>query len=126
VTFDPVRAPVENRRWWAAQVSEVAMLVDEARAASRPAVDRVVRTLIAEYAGRCPAGVVLGEVFRAREMLLAHGVRAGLAEATAAAARLRVERHLAPAQPTVERPARGRPAPDRVELPDPALVPLAG
>jgi hypothetical protein len=62
----------------------------EARASTRPAVLQVVERLTAEFAGVHSVGEVIAEAYRARETLLAHGVRAGLVDATEAAARIRL------------------------------------
>jgi hypothetical protein len=58
----------------------------EARASTRPAV----RRLTAEFAGVHPVGEVIAETYRARETLLARGVRHGLVDATEAATRTRL------------------------------------
>jgi hypothetical protein len=50
----------------------------------------MTENLIAEYAGRVPAGRVIACVARSREQLLQSGVRDGLVPATEAAARVRL------------------------------------
>lgn len=62
----------------------------EARRSSRGDVMAVTDRLIAEFAGALPAGTVMRHVCRAREQLLATGVRAGLAVAAEAMARTRL------------------------------------
>ncbi len=62
----------------------------EARRAARAALSTVVDRLINEFDGVLPAGAVIGQVARSREHLLGLGVRAGLAEATEAMARVRL------------------------------------
>lgn len=47
----------------------------------------MTESLVVEFAGRIPAGAVIGCVARSREHLLKTGVRAGLVPATEAAAR---------------------------------------
>ncbi len=68
-----------------------AVLVDRSvLEARRAALHAVIDTLISEFDGVFPAGVVIGQVARSRERLHAQGVRAGLIEATEAMARLRL------------------------------------
>jgi len=50
----------------------------------------VTASLIAEFAGRLPAGTVIRCVARAREQLLGSGVRSGLTLAAESMARLRL------------------------------------
>lgn len=62
----------------------------EARWATREDLLEVTTALIAEFAGRLPAGTVIRRVARAREQLLSSGVRSGLTVATESMARLRL------------------------------------
>lgn len=62
----------------------------EARRTARRDLIAVTDRLIAEFAGQVPAGTVMRYVGRAREQLLATGVRAGLAVAAEAMARARL------------------------------------
>jgi hypothetical protein len=62
----------------------------EARRVARAELIAVTETLIAEFAGSVPAGTVIRHLALAREQLLAAGVRAGLAAAAEAMARLRL------------------------------------
>lgn len=66
----------------------------EARWATRADFQDVTDSLIAEYAGRLPAGTVIRAVARAREQMLSAGVRSGLAIAAEAMARLRLSERL--------------------------------
>lgn len=50
--------------------------------------------LVAEYAGRLPAGTVIACVARSREQLLRSGVRNGLVPATEAATHIRLNARL--------------------------------
>ena len=59
----------------------------EARRALRNDLLAMTEALVAEFAGLVPAGTVLSCVSRCREDLLRSGLRAGLVEATEAAAR---------------------------------------
>jgi hypothetical protein len=52
--------------------------------------ESVVNRLIAEFSGELPPGTVLRALARAREQLLAEGVRSGLAPAAEALARSRL------------------------------------
>lgn len=61
-----------------------------ARRSARDELIAVTDALIAEFAGRLPAGTVIRQVGQAREQLLASGVRAGLAVAAEAMARTRL------------------------------------
>lgn len=60
------------------------------RRQTRVDIDAVARRLLDEFASSIGGGLVLAEVFRTREQLVAQGVRAGLAPATEAAARVRL------------------------------------
>lgn len=62
----------------------------EARRSSRRDLMAVTDRLIAEFAGALPPGTVMRHVCRAREHLLATGVRAGLAIAAETMARTRL------------------------------------
>lgn len=62
----------------------------EARSATRQDLQEVTSSLIAEFAGRLPAGTVIRCVARAREQLLGSGMRSGLAVAAESMARLRL------------------------------------
>ena len=62
----------------------------EVRRATRDELDEVTSSLIAEFAGQVPAGTVIRCLARSREHLLRTGVRAGLAAAAEASARLRL------------------------------------
>jgi len=62
----------------------------EARWATRQDLREVTTILIAELAGRLPAGTVIRTVAPAREQLLDSGARAGLAVAADSMARLRL------------------------------------
>ena len=62
----------------------------EARWATREDLEEVTTSLIAEFAGRLPAGTVIRCVSRAREQLLSSGVRSGLAVAAESMVRLRL------------------------------------
>jgi hypothetical protein len=62
----------------------------EARWATREDLQKVTSSLIAEFAGRLPAGTVIRCVARAREQLLVSGMRSGLAVAAESMARLRL------------------------------------
>lgn len=64
--------------------------VREARRVARAELSLVVDDLVAEFDGRLPPGVVIGQVARSREHLLGLGVRSGLAAATEAMARIRL------------------------------------
>ncbi len=66
------------------------MFAYEVRALTRPALVLLVERLTAEFAGVHPVGEVIAEAYRARETLLAHGVRVGLVDATEIAARIRL------------------------------------
>jgi hypothetical protein len=66
----------------------------EARRESRAELTAVTHRLIADFAGRLPAGTVIRHVAQARESLLAAGVRSGLAAAAEAMARNRLDRLL--------------------------------
>ena len=68
----------------------------EARRSTRPGVLALAEQLAAEYAGACAPGTVIAEVVRAREQLLALGVRNGILDATETAARLRIRQRLTP------------------------------
>jgi hypothetical protein len=71
-----------------------ALLGQAILAAHGAALHTVIDTLIKEFDGLFPAGAVIGQVTRSREQLHAQGVRAGLAEATEAMARLRLRQLL--------------------------------
>lgn len=62
----------------------------EARWATRENLEDVTASLIAQFAGRLPAGTAIRCVARAREQLLSSGVRSGLAVAAESMARLRL------------------------------------
>ena len=66
----------------------------EARWATREDLQEVTSSLIAEFAGRLPAGTVIRCVARAREQLLGTGIRSGLAVAAESMARLRLSERL--------------------------------
>jgi len=66
----------------------------EARWAAREDVQEVTSSLIAEFAGRLPAGTVIRCVARAREQLLGSGMRSGLAVAAESMARMRLSEQL--------------------------------
>jgi hypothetical protein len=68
----------------------------EARRAAREELIEVTEALIAEFAGAVPAGTVIRQLALAREQLLAAGVRAGLAAAAEAMARVRLTGLAAP------------------------------
>jgi hypothetical protein len=72
----------------------------QARRSAEQELVSVADCLIAEFAGVLPAGTVIRQVGRAREQLLAAGVRAGLAVAVEAMARTRL-RTLIPAHGAV-------------------------
>ena len=61
--------------------------IHDQRIAARDELHEVTTSLIAEFAGRVPAGTVIRCVAKAREQLLRAGVRAGLATATESSAR---------------------------------------
>jgi transcriptional regulator with GAF, ATPase, and Fis domain len=71
------------------------MRAHDARRDARPDIKKAVHRLINEFSDQHPAGAVIAEVVKAREMLLAHGVRQGLAAATEAFAHLRLRTHIA-------------------------------
>jgi hypothetical protein len=54
------------------------------------ALDRATATLLAEFAGRLPAKVILDQLDYARQQSLAAGVRAGLSSATESLAHVRL------------------------------------
>jgi hypothetical protein len=62
----------------------------EVRRSARDELIAVTEELIAEFAGRVPAGTVIRHLALAREQLLADGVRAGVAVAAEAMARMRL------------------------------------
>ena len=62
----------------------------QARRDSRQELVDVTDALVAEFAGRLPATMVIRYVGKAREQLLRAGIRAGLAPAAEASARLRL------------------------------------
>lgn len=62
----------------------------DARHSARQDFRAVTGTLLAEFAGAIPAGTVIRVLAQAREQLLGSGVRAGLADAAASMARIRL------------------------------------
>jgi hypothetical protein len=62
----------------------------EARWAAQQDLLEVTSSLIAEFAGRLPAGTVIRCIARARQQLLGAGVRSGLTAAALSMARLRL------------------------------------
>ena len=73
----------------------------EARWATREDLRDITSSLIAEFAGRLPAGTVIRCVARAREQLLSSGMRSGLAVAVESMARVRLS-ELLPAHRSAE------------------------
>jgi hypothetical protein len=69
----------------------------DARKQAQTGLDSDTQILIAEFADGLPAGTVIRSVARAREELLHSGVRRGLALATVAMARHRLQASLRPA-----------------------------
>jgi len=62
----------------------------ETRRATRQDLSEVTNSLIAEFAGRLPAGTIIRCVAQAREQLLRSGLRTGLAVAAESMARIRL------------------------------------
>lgn len=69
----------------------------EARKLAQPDLDLATQSLIVEFGGSLSAGTVIRTVARAREELLRSGVRQGLAVATWAMARHRLQASVGPA-----------------------------
>ena len=63
----------------------------DARRQAKEGLDSATRSLMVEFAEIVPAGRVIRVVARAREELLRSGVRRGLADATSAMARHRLQ-----------------------------------
>lgn len=62
----------------------------DARRRSRFELNALLHDLVAEFRGHVPAGVVIAETVRSRELLLASGLRSGLVPATESMARTRL------------------------------------
>lgn len=62
----------------------------DTRRAAYEELQAVIGGLISEFSGQFPAGMVIGQLARAREQLLGSGVRSGLAVAAESMARARL------------------------------------
>jgi hypothetical protein len=80
----------------AERIDDASSTAFHARKQARAGLDSATQALIAEFAEAVPAGTVIRSVARAREELLRSGVRQGLAVATLAMARHRLQASVRP------------------------------